>query len=76
MEFTLVGSQTPYRLMKNVLLISRSEKRTQRLKINTFFFHLKPMEEVKARILVGYVPFFVTKKLHNDFFWKEILVIL
>ena len=26
------------------------------------------------RILVRYVPFFLPKKLHNDFFWKWILV--
>ena len=40
MELTLVGSETPYPLMKTLSLINRSTKRTQRL-ANEHFFPFK-----------------------------------
>ena len=86
MELTLVGSETPYPLMKTLSLINRSTKRTQRL-ANQHFFPFKtngrkcdlecPIHgiinscEIEGAYL-GRVLFIVWPiKLHNDFFWKK-----
>ena len=77
MELTLVGSETPYPLMKTLSLINRNTKRTQRL-ANQHFFPFKTngrkcdlecsIHEIinscklKARILGRVLSIFLTKK--------------
>ena len=86
MELTLVGSETPYPLMKTLSLINRSTKRTQRL-ANQHFFPFKtngrkcdlecPIHgiinscEIEGAYLGRILSIFFTKKLHNDFFLKK-----
>ena len=41
MELTLVGSETPYPLMKTLSLINRSTTQTQRLANQRFFFSIQ-----------------------------------
>ena len=86
MELTLVGSETPYPWKKNVSMINRSTKRTQRL-TNQCFFPFKTngrkcnfewihgiinSGKLKAHIFGRVLSFFWPRKLHKSFFWKYI----
>ena len=86
MELTLVGSETPYPLMKTLSLINRSIKRTRGL-ANQRFFPFKtngrkcdldcPIHwiinscEIEGAYLGRVLSIFWPKKLHNYFFWKK-----
>ena len=83
MKLTLVGSETPYPLMKALSLINRSTNRTKRLANQHFFFSFKtngrkcelecPTHgiingcEIEGAFLGGVLSIFLPKKIHNDF---------
>ena len=90
MELTLVGSKTPYPFMDKVLRINRSTNRSQR-QTNQHFFSIQnhwkqwdfecPIHGIinSGKIEGAYFgrvrSMFWAKQLHNDFFWRDVLVI-